>query len=183
MADKKIILCSGCRTRLEVINSKNEEVKHFRCPVCSKKLMLKFDVQPSAPIDDNRCDSQLVEEQGITSLPKADAPSGYQTCCLECGGKRYPLAVGRNSVGRRSTSSLADVQIITTDQFMSRAHTIINVNRKANGNLLIDLSNDQNKNATLVNQVKLCPGDTVVLHNGDSIVMGRTKMTVRIVDR
>ena len=182
MADKKTILCPGCNTRLEVTNSKNEAVKHFRCPVCAKKLMLKFDVQMPVA-EDLPSEPQLVEELGATQLAANDAPATHQTCCLECNGQRYPLAEGRNRVGRRAPTSSADVQIATADQFMSRAHTIINVSRKANGSLLVDVGNDQNKNSTLVNQTKLCPGDVVILHDGDTLVMGRTKMTFRIVEQ
>ena len=97
-----------------------------------------------------------------------------------CKGIEYPLPIGRNVVGRKASSSSADIQIETEDKFMSREHMIINVRRLPDGGIKVDVSNHKNKNSTRINDLLLQSGDAIVLHDGDKLQAGSTVMTFHI---
>ena len=116
---------------------------------------------------------QLGETQYV---PK---PSRQKQCFLFLNGRRYPLSAGRNVVGRKASSSDAQVQIETSDLYMSRRHICIEVIRLADGSSKVLVSNDKNKNSTYVNGSLLNVGDRVVLTNGTQIKMGDTIVTYK----
>ena len=96
---------------------------------------------------------------------------------LEFNGVRYNLEIGRNTIGRKAKTSNADVQLDTSDLYMSRQHAIINVRRMPDGSIKSDIANDKNKNATLVNGIEIMPNDILVLQDGATIKMGHTTVT------
>ena len=61
--------------------------------------------------------------------------------------------------------------------FMSREHAVVNVRRLPNGGLKVDVTNHKNKNSTKINGILLQDGDAIVLHDGDTIELGKTKLT------
>lgn len=166
------ISCPQCHARLSVTNSKNEAVKRIKCPNCGKQIDIRF--------------KPPVQEDGATQL--GGVPTGGETqlggavvhpmsCHLILNGKRYDLQIGRNTIGRKAKTSNADVQLETDDLYMSRQHAIINVRRLPNGGITTSISNDQNKNATLVNGMELAKADEIVLNDGDQIKMGETTVS------
>ena len=98
-----------------------------------------------------------------------------------CNGMRYDLPIGCNIIGRKAMSSGADVQIDTDDRFLSREHMTINVRRLPDGGIKVDVSNYKNKNVTTVNDTPLGQDDAIVLHNGDTIHIGKTSMTFHMI--
>ena len=168
------IKCPSCGVVLRVTNSKNEAEKHFSCPKCGKRIVVPF--------------YKLRVEDGETQLdgnPVAQATqignaNMQESCHLTCNGKDYPLPIGRNVVGRKASTSSADVQVETDDKFMSREHMVINVRRLPDGGIKVDVSNYKNKNSTRVNDLLLQSGDAIVLHDGDTIQMGSTIMAFHI---
>ena len=165
------IKCPSCGVILSVTNSKNEDEKRFACPKCGKRLVVPF--------------YRLKHEDGETQL---DGKSGsqatqmcgdeiQQSCYLECKGQQYELSIGGNIIGRKADTSAADVQIETVDMFMSREHAVVNVRRLPNGGLKVDVTNHKNKNSTKINGILLQDGDAIVLHDGDTIELGKTKLT------
>lgn len=166
------IICPQCHVRLSVTNSKNEEVKRIKCPNCGKQIDIRF--------------KRPVREDGATVL--GGIPTGGETqlgpvsvsrkkAYLELNCVRYNLEIGRNTIGRKAKTSSADVQLDTTDLYMSRQHAIINVRRLPDGSIKSDIANDQNKNATLVNGIEIMPNDILVLQDGATIKMGHTTVT------
>ncbi len=166
------ISCPQCHVRLSVTNSKNEAVKRIKCPNCGKQIDIRF--------------KRSVQEDGATQL--GGVPTGGETqlggavvhpmsCHLMLNGKKYDLQIGRNTIGRKAKTSNADVQLETDDLYMSRQHAIINVRRLPNGGITTSITNDQNKNATLVNGMELAKADEIVLNDGDQIKMGETTVT------
>ena len=166
------IICPQCHARLSVTNSKDELIKRIKCPNCGKPMDIRF--------------KRPVREDGATEL--GGVPTGGETqlgpvslsrkrAYLELNRVRYDLEIGRNTVGRKAKTSSADVQIDTTDLYMSRQHAIINVRRLPDGSIKSDIANDQNKNATLVNGTEIMPNDILVLQDGSTIKMGHTTVT------
>ncbi len=168
------IKCPGCNVVLKVTNSKNEPVKRFACPKCGKAILVPFyKLQP----EDGETQMDGKGEAQSTQLATSEM---QQSCVLHCEGKEYELPIGSYSVGRKAVTSTADIQIDTDDLYMSREHAMMNVRRLPDGGIKVDICNLKNKNTTQVNDYLLEPGDAIVMHDGDTIKMGNTLLTIHI---
>ena len=86
---------------------------------------------------------------------------------------RYPLAIGRNTIGRKSSTPQATVQIDTNgNNTMSRSHAVIEMVRMGDMSIRAIISNGSNKNPTFVSGVLLNGADKLILKNGAEIKMG-----------
>lgn len=166
------VKCPGCGITLEVTNTNGEAEKRFDCPNCGKKILMRYQQH-----DDDDGDTNLGGKpvSGATQLGGLNVQ--HMSSHLMFGGRRYDLQVGPNSVGRKASTSTADIKIDTDDLYMSRAHAIINVRRLPDGGIKCDITNDKNKNTTRVNGNIVGPDDAIVLHDGDRIQMGNTTVT------
>ena len=164
----KIVRCNNCKRELEVQNSKNEAIKVVKCPYCGIGLRVKFKDFNVPPID-NEPGTML---GGINKNKATKA-------VLVCNGKEYPLRLGNNVVGRKASTSVADVQIDTKDLYMSRNNSILKV-VKAGETLRVGITNSENKNPTKVGSVILNDGDEFDLSDGTILTLGNTKLTLRI---
>ena len=187
---EKRVKCTNCGVILNVRNSKGEAVKIITCPECKSQLKVNF--PPGAAQEPLEAKTVLVgaapSDGGKTVLVGVGASASGETqyvpnpqqqklSFLYCNGKRYPLSAGRNIVGRKASSSDAQVQIETSDLYMSRRHVCIEVVRLGDGSSKVLISNDKNKNETYVNGTLLNAGDRVVLTSGAKIKMGDTVVT------
>lgn len=179
--ETKRIQCPSCGVILDVRNSKNEDIKIITCPQCGSTLRVKFHKHQEAnePLDAETFlpgkPSQQISSGSETKLasPKIKAKSAI----LVVDGREYKLLQGENTIGRKSPTSSASVQIATSDGYMSRRQAKITVSTTENGALKAVISNDRNKNLTSINGQELSEGDEIVLTDGDEIVMGKTRMT------
>ena len=187
----KRIKCPKCGVVLDVKNSKNEEVKQITCPSCRTLLQVKFQPQqepmeaktfyapPKQPVADNGATQLVGSSFGATQLvmaPKKEASKAI----LQFGGVSYPLEEGQNIIGRKASTSTANVQIETADRYMSRQHCSITVTTLPNGTKKAVLSNYQNKNQTTVDGQSIDIGDEIRLTDGNSITMGHTTITFKL---
>lgn len=202
----KRIKCPKCDIVLDVKNEKELPVLRLHCPNCKTLLQVKFPskeepveaptffARPKRPVDngetqlggdysarrqqsnDFSCETQL----GGGSSGGTQASASQQVATLVYEGRGYPLAEGRNVVGRQGTTSKATVQIATNDHFMSRQHCIINVTTSADGRKKAVISNFQNKNDTSINGYKIGSGDAIILQDGNTITMGETTITYNL---
>ncbi len=123
--------------------------------------------------------SQLGDSFGATQLvmsPKNETAKAS----LVFGGVSYPLEEGQNIVGRKATTSTANVQIETADRYMSRQHCSITVTTLPDGKKKAVLSNYQNKNQTTIDGQSIETGDAIRLTDGNSITMGHTTITFKL---
>lgn len=187
----KRIKCPKCGVVLDVKNSKNEEVKQIICPSCKTVLQVKFQPQqepmeaktfyvpPKQPVADNGTTQLVGGSFGTTQLvmsPKNETAKAS----LVFGGVSYPLEEGQNIVGRKATTSTANVQIETADRYMSRQHCSITVTTLPDGTKKAVLSNYQNKNQTNIDGQSIESGDAIRLTDGNSITMGHTTITFKL---
>lgn len=187
----KRIKCPKCGVVLDVKNSKNEEVKQITCPSCKTLLQVKFQPQqepieaktfyapPKQPVADNGATQLAGGSFGATQLvmsPKNETAKAS----LVFGGVSYPLEEGQNIVGRKATTSTANVQIETADRYMSRQHCSITVTTLPDGKKKAVLSNYQNKNQTTIDGLPVETGDVIRLTDGNSITMGHTTITFKL---
>ncbi len=171
----KIIKCPTCGTTLEVKNSKNEDCKVIKCPTCSSQLRVRFQEQPQPSDPGTVIGGSTVSEGERTVI---GGNQKFSKAFLVCDGVRYKLSEGRNIVGRKSDNSTADVQINTTDRYMSRLNTLITVNKTDQG-IVVYIAKYKNVNPILVGKIELLDGDVVMIRNGESFTMGKT--TIKLV--
>lgn len=191
--EAKRIKCPNCSTILDVRNSKNESVKLITCPKCKATLSVKFKKQepleastylaPSGGGGEtqyggfsNGGETQLggnIQDSGATQLV-LNSNISTKNAYLEVDGKKYLLSIGTNIVGRKASTSQATLQIETSDRYMSRQHAKIVVSKMPDGKLKAVISNDHNKNITIIDGQDLLQGDAIVLTDGDRFVMGKT---------
>ncbi len=93
-----------------------------------------------------------------------------------------PLTEGRNVIGRRSPDKPCSVMIDTTDQRMSRNHSVLEVSRCTDGHYQYLISDCGSTNGTFINgseHHRLSPYDQIFLKDGDTIQLGRTKVVLK----
>ena len=164
----KRVKCPQCNSILEVKNTAGERVKNIVCPVCKKQLQVLF------PDDDGKTIYGGVPDDGHTVIPTQQKIES--SCALIVDGTEYELLLGRNTVGRKAATSVASLQFTTSDMYMSRHHSVINVRRIADGSLRVSVMNYENKNKTYVDGHPLEKDDEVILHDGSVIQMGKTQV-------
>ncbi len=156
--------CPRCGAVLSVKHVDGIESKHVTCPICKNKdLFSNF---------------RRIEEnpgEGNTQLPEQFTKPIDGTLTigeLIIQGKRYPLHIGRNIIGRQATGNTADVQIpadIATKR-MSRQHAVIDVKQLQSGYYQHQLSlYKEQVNPTYLGIDRLNYGDTFILLNGNII--------------
>lgn len=180
----KRIKCPNCGVVLDVKNSKDEAVKLITCPQCGVTLRVKFPAvqQPKQPLDAETfiATKKPQQQSSDTVLAKKKTQSGKKPV-LSFLGRQYSLFIGENIVGRQASTSNASLQIATNDHYMSRHHAKITITRLSDGTIKAVIRNYQNKNATMVDGMRLNDDDAVVLQPGSQIVMGGTTVTFNIM--
>ncbi len=169
--EKKRVECPRCKSLLQVKQKQGELVKDVTCPVCNKIIQVLFSD------DEGKTIYGGVPDDGRTVLPTNQQM--VSSCALMVDGVEYELLLGKNTVGRKASTSLASIQLSTSDMYMSRHHSIINVRRIADGSLRVSVLNYENKNKTFVDGIPLEAGDEPILHNGSIILMGKTQVTFK----
>lgn len=167
----KRVTCPKCSSILQVKNT-GESVKNVTCPICKNSLQVLF------PDDEGKTIYGGVPDDGRTILPTIQKTES--SCVLVVEGKEYELVLGKNTVGRKASTSLASLQFQTADMYMSRHHAIIIVRRIADGSLRVSVKNYENKNKTFVDGHSLTKDDEVILHDGSVILMGKTQVMFKV---
>lgn len=170
------IQCPNCGSILGVTIEQEPESVSVICPVCKvvNKYTNYIKVQEE-PINRIEDETQYFNDGRQMICPMAKL--------ILCGSnKKYTLKQGRNCIGRKATTSTADVQIETDDRSMSRSHAIIDVHLSDNGKYTYYLTNDKNKNVTYVGNDLLESGDCVVISVNDKIKMGKTILQLEYPD-
>lgn len=169
--ERKTVKCPKCSSILQVKNN-GEKVKNITCPICKSPLQVLF------PDDEGKTIYEGVPDDGRTIFPTIQKTES--SCVLVVDDKEYELVLGKNTVGRKASTSLASLQFHTADMYMSRHHSIINVRRIADGSLRVSVKNYENKNKTLVDGHPLERDDEVILHDGSVILMGKTQVLFKL---
>ena len=172
----KTVKCPSCGVVLEVRNSQNEEVKIIKCPQCGMQLRVRFQQQIDEVMD---AETHILGRSEVNDTEIAGLGSSVGKAFIVCEGRKYELREGMNIVGRKSSTSTADVQLAVADRYISRQNAVIKV-RKTCDNLLVTIANFKNQNPIKVGAVTLLDEDEIVLENGDDFIMGLTKMTFKI---
>lgn len=129
------------------------------CKRCSKKFYVDAIMPPTEPV------RMLSGMAKISVLRRWWFP------------KDYPLAEGRNTIGRYDTEEKSSI-MIGNDESMSRCSIAIDIvkEREFKDRFRAKLTVLKGTNTVLHNNVALAVGASVWLNYGDSIVLGSTKL-------
>lgn len=186
---KRKVYCPSCNGGLLISTSLTRPIT---CPKC------KSVNAPSAMLDEPRKQNIPPVGSSMPPIPPVPGQSGddgktqintnldkYRPGSLEliddagCWlGVRQPVAlrIGKNAIGRASQSSTADIQLPSSDCYMSKCHAVIVMQKLPSGEIRHLLSDNSSLNGTYLNGTRLSPGDEIVLKSGDEIRLGRTKL-------
>lgn len=94
------------------------------------------------------------------------------------GGARIaiPLKPGKLIVGRNSTDSPAQIKV-APDIYMSRQHAVLTIMQQG-VKMIASIAPNKPNNPVYVNQRMLRMNESAVLNANDTIIMGKTKITV-----
>lgn len=174
--EKKNVKCPSCGVVLEVKNSMNEPVKIITCPQCGTSLRVKFQQQTeNEPLDAR---TYLANGGGNeTQIAMGNYVGGK--VFVVCEGNSYELHEGRNVIGRKAKSSVADTQLDVNDRYMSRENALVKVYKKG-GSVTVSIACYKNLNPIFLGKKELKKEDELILSDGDEFTMGTTKMTIKI---
>ena len=190
------ISCGKCNAKIKFDSQKlNPQKPLIRCPVCQtinmvSQLQKQLDV--TQPVLQEK--TQVHQQPIMPVLPKNNQITGKHSD--EMGWlivhdevtpeQTLPIKMGKNIIGRASESKPADVPIRTQDSYMSRNHCVIEVIRQPNGKIEYLLYDIGSTNGTFINgdkKSRLRPNMQVLLRDGDTLQIGRTKVVFKTVQQ
>ena len=177
MSERFRIICPSCRTVLEGDSKEGLESMRIRCPKCGKT----YGFTEFLPFYDDETDLSVARQiQHNCSQPGSGDETqvglsvNYTIGCIIAPGAPAPIPLrpGRNSIGRKASSSSASIQIEDSSCTMSREHYYIDV--IVTGSKVTHLLSVSPKamNTTELDGVKLEKTDRLVLNDGCHIRSG-----------
>ena len=165
MIQKKTITCPKCGTSIEVTNPKSESHLLITCTKCAAKLRVLF---------------------ATGTIIVAPSPDKRVIGWLECNGVKYELEAGENTIGRKSPTSEATIQISTDDKTVSRKHAKIEIVKLDNGRVKAVLSDIRKAEKSAIKPMyfgdeEIYPEDRLDLEDGDTFKLG--ELLVKYVQR
>jgi len=97
----------------------------------------------------------------------------------------FALKIGKQLIGRKSSSKPCDIMIDTKDNHMSRNHFWIEVQKYGSSAPRFILSDNDSTNHTFINTIKLMQlrnADAIIITDGDIIQAGVTKIVLKVKD-
>jgi len=164
------VKCPHCKVGLKVDEQKIPKgITSFKCPKCKHEISVSQlrelqEERRASGSDTIIIQSSKKGEGRLIVLPNVHTPE-----------QTFPLQEeGLYVVGRKASTSNANICIDTQDKSMSRTHIQIEVKKTAQGNKMHSLSDNCSKNHTKYNGRYLDEGEVIVLKNNDEIVIGDT---------
>lgn len=185
MDDIKKIICPSCKRILTIKYFEGIESKSFPCPNCGIKH--KYTDYLPYPTQQDETDlgdvlryraqnKQIPAQTDETELGSLKTAVNIGCLKLPDVAELVQLKVGRNIIGRASSTSTATIQVNDATRTMSRSHYYIDV--LVFGSTVRHLLSvvPEAPNDTKLNDVKLEKTDKLVLNNGDIIRSGQVEV-------
>lgn len=174
------IVCPGCKGNFtcKVADINILASQTFNCPKCGIRIpfrqMMAPQKQSYQPLKTHIASGMAPQSQQKTRI--AATGSGI-TLVVDVSGKRIPVPAGNHILGRESSDSNANIKI-APDPYMSRMQARLSVEITPQGPLTRIMSLNPS-NPVFVNDRNIA-SNQVTLRNGDSILLGMTRVTVRL---
>jgi pSer/pThr/pTyr-binding forkhead associated (FHA) protein len=172
--------CKKCtqKTVLSITDTMFGKITPIRCKKCDK--IYSVAVPKKQVFIDRENKNSKREEPSKTIIGKKKEEEAILKLEVKQSqfSKQQNLNINQKitTIGRKSPSSSADIQIDTTDQHISRVHFIIE--KRTNNSFT--LADKGSGNGTYLNNEKLDLEEVVYLSDGDIIGIGKTKIEARI---
>lgn len=181
------IKCPNCGAVLTVKNVPGLAAKNLTCPVCKHKdKVIAFRSLASNQDGNDDVDDSCTHysSSSVSGSAVADINQLPGQLRVISTGQVFPLKMGRNVVGRKASSSSADIQLPAGDsKRMSRSHVVINVMKETGTSITTHISLfKENVNKTFVKGNEVLYGDELVLNDGDVIELPDLKVVYEIPD-
>lgn len=157
--------CPHCQRQLAVKRPEKATAVSLTCINCKKQINIKIQEKPIRLAGTDTMASK------IASLAVVEGPQREKTM--------YRLKKGVNIIGRSDPDTEQDVAIVG-DPTISRRSVSIAVEEDMNGEVSYLLKVLNAANPVSVNSMRLHVGNSVRLKEGDTIVMGRTKLKLTL---
>lgn len=173
------IYCSNCKSQIKFDADKLNLAKPaVRCPICQHINQLTAEQLPQKKAAMPTEDKTEIDLGGVIGwLIVHDEQTKEQV---------FNLKFGKNVVGRASQSKPADVGIVTEDKYMSRNHCVLEIKTNQIGKFQYIIYDIGSTNGTYINgnkDNKLKPDTQLILKEGDTIQIGRTKVVLKTVQQ
>lgn len=178
------VKCPQCQNSVSIKNFEGLDSLKIKCPHCAtpftirfRKRPIKMDDKPAPAQPEPKTKPTMAEDKTETrfdTLPSSGKP------VLICNGEKFPLKEGRNTVGRKSPTSNATLQLPIQDQYMSRVNAIIEVNRIFQDRSYVTISSCNEHNLASVNGHDVQIGDRMVLQPSYVIRLGHTNLSYEL---
>lgn len=185
MGEVRKIICPACHTVLTVGYFNGIEAKSFTCPKC-RQVHKYSDCRPYVQEEDQTDLRHVVHQK--ERLEAASGKTFTDDECTQFNDSRdslignlkihgsdtiIQLKKGRNIIGRKASSSKADIQLSDESNTMSREHFYIDVLIQGGKVIHILSVCPTAKNSTLLNDTVVGKADKLILHEGYNIKAGR----------
>lgn len=170
MAELIKVKCPNCNRLLSINRVPGIEDKLLTCPICRFKSKVSVYLQGGLAQGGYGADDEPTQVNFHASENKHGTIGS-----LYIGNKEFALKKGQTLIGRLASTSDADMQIPTNDQYMSRRHAYIMV-QETNGRIEHLLRAARPKNPIKINGKVLDQEDIVVLNWGDRLMFGHTEI-------
>lgn len=166
--------CPHCGSVLSIKNMPGIENKTVTCPVCHQKSRIR---------DCKRFQKHNNEDEPTETLYKSSTNLIIGVLKNTFTKQTWQLKTGRNVIGRKASTNLADIVIPTEDKRLSRDHIVIDVRETSTDGYVHLLSLAKERvNKTFVGETELEYGDCIKLKEGTVITLPGVKLIFEIPD-
>ena len=175
------IICPQCRKRytIKAQNLSAISGQRFQCPKCGYATTIGAMLRSSAGGPPNVLKTHIAGGQAKpVGGTQVVSRNNIVTLVVESTGMTFPLSQGVYTLGRQSSDSRASLQI-APDRYMSRLQANLEVSMLPTG-AMCRIMGVSSTNRIFVNNREIEPNSAAVLKNGDSLLLGMTKVLVRM---
>jgi len=175
---KNIITCPKCKEKLTIDVDPKKEKFAVKCPICDNTFTVALrKKEVKIPTTATVADSSMYgmhKSDSSDTLSALDIMKGEPVLIFE--GVTYPLQIGRNTIGRKSTQGMATIQLPSNDRYMSRVNAVINVTKVADETFSAVLNSANERNLARVNGKEIKMEDRIILLNGYILTLGNSQV-------
>ena len=198
--ENKILICPGCKNKAKVAEYEDYTRKLNEQAAAEKAAAEKAAAEKAAAEKAAAAQQIAKAGNGLLNLGgKTEETIPVYTPINHDPGQFHnvknemflPLRRGRMTVGRLAQSKVADIQIgkDALDQYMSRLHIDLSIERDASGSLRhivrehVDAKTGKlPTNGTYINGRRMTGGEVAYLNFGDTITLGKTELILEHTD-
>lgn len=186
------VTCPQCGASLGLTPVPGYHQRTLRCPQCqftgkyslfASAYSTAKDKAPVSPvINDQNAPTQvgndsnfLAERLRMKKMRNNGAVKPQVKLYLPKTDQTFDLKEGSNIIGRKSSSSFADIAI-EGDPYMSRRHVDIQVIKQPDGTMQYRLNEINSTNIVKLNGREIHRNDILVIRPGDELTLGQTSL-------